>query len=53
MFYFMHYKHVPLIAKIPERLLTNIQTALLANLALEYKVDKFVMISTDKAVNRM
>ncbi|MDN4166646.1 nucleoside-diphosphate sugar epimerase/dehydratase [Cytophagales bacterium LB-30] len=47
------YKHVPLMEKLPkEALLCNVGgTKLLADLSVKYKVQRFIMISTDKAVN--
>lgn len=46
------YKHVPLIEENPhEAILVNILgTKILANLSSQYRVNRFVMVSTDKAV---
>ena len=47
------YKHVPLMEKDPEEaIMVNIGgTKNLADLSVAFEVDKFVMVSTDKAVN--
>ena len=47
------YKHVPLMENNPsEAILTNVQGSKnLIDLTIKYEVDKFVLISTDKAVN--
>lgn len=47
------YKHVPLMEENPyEAISTNVKgTKIVADLSVEYEVKKFIMISTDKAVN--
>ncbi len=47
------YKHVPLMEANPEEAIcTNVHgTKTLADLAVKYEISKFVMVSTDKAVN--
>ena len=47
------YKHVPLMEEYPtQAILANVLgTKNVADLAVEYKAERFVMISTDKAVN--
>jgi FlaA1/EpsC-like NDP-sugar epimerase len=47
------YKHVPLMEEHPcEAILTNVMgTKIIADLAVKYNTEVFIMISTDKAVN--
>jgi FlaA1/EpsC-like NDP-sugar epimerase len=47
------YKHVPMMELCPtEAILTNVMgTKIIADLAIKYNVRRFVMVSTDKAVN--
>ena len=47
------YKHVPMMELCPsEAILTNVMgTKIIADLSVKYKVQRFVMVSTDKAVN--
>lgn len=47
------YKHVPMMEYNPlEAIETNVQgSKIVANMALKYEAERFVMISTDKAVN--
>lgn len=47
------YKHVPMMELCPtEAILTNVNgTRIIADMAVKYRVQRFVMVSTDKAVN--
>lgn len=47
------YKHVPLMEEHPSAAIVNnvLGTKILAELSVSYSIEKFVMVSTDKAVN--
>lgn len=47
------YKHVPIMEKNPEQAISNniSGTRVVAELAVRYQTEKFVLVSTDKAVN--
>lgn len=52
-FHIAAYKHVPMLEdNVSEAIQVNVLgTCIVADLAVKYKADKFVMVSTDKAVN--